>query len=164
MVDAATNALQSMDSTSSSAEIDRDNSWKPFTLKYSFDSFPVKHYIGKLMQPDFTSVEYGNDQQFREFISERIVNTPINFAGKYSIIGKSCGAMCSAIYMIDRQTGKIFSFPEADGHWGYRYYPNSSLLLANASLVNDSMTKYLDQWGIEPEFYQWNGAGFKRLP
>jgi len=153
-----------LDSTASIPEIDRDNSWAPFRGKYSFSSMSVEIYVGNLAKPDFNSVDYGNDENFREFIREGMKGMTINFGGKYTIVEKSCGAMCSAIYLIDRKTGKIFSFPRADGHWGYKYYPNSTLLLANSSLVNDSLTKYLDQWGINPEFYRWTGTGFKLLP
>lgn len=150
--------------TTSIPEIDRDNSWVSFHAKYSFNAMPVNVYVGKLAKPDFGSVEYGNDENFQEFLRERLEGVPVNFGGKYSIVEKSCGAMCSALYLIDRKTGKIFSFPATDGHWGYKYYPNSTLLLANSSLLNDSMTKYLNQWGICPEFYRWTGTAFKLLP
>lgn len=153
-----------LDSSTSNPEIDRDNSWSPFDAKYSFNSFSVKVYAGTLAKPDYSSVSYGHEKGFLEFMEERIKGMSINFGGKYTIVEKSCGAMCSAIYLIDRKTGKIFSFPKVDGHWGYKYYPNSILLLANSSLVNDSLTKYLDQWGINPEFYKWTGEGFEILP
>jgi hypothetical protein len=59
----------------------------------------------------------------------------INFGGKYTIIEKSGGAMCSAIYLIDRTTGKIFSFPKADGHCGYKYYPNKIYILDKVIII-----------------------------
>jgi hypothetical protein len=163
-VDSAAVAGPSLDSASTPLNIDRDNSWKPFVAKYTFNAFPAPKYLGILAEPKFSSVDYGNEKGFKAFIQEHLATAPINFAGKYSIIEKSCGAMCSSNYLIDRQSGRIFSFPKGDGHWGYKYYPNSTLLLANASLVNDSLTGYLDQWGIEPEFYNWTGTAFKRLP
>jgi hypothetical protein len=141
-------------STASTPGLDRDNSWAAFNAKYSVNSMWTELYAGKLAKPDFNSVNYGTDQKFHEFMRERLEGQFINFGGKYTIVEKSCGAMCSAIYLVDRKTGKILSFPQTDGHWGYKDYPNSTLLLANSSLVNDSMTKYLDQWGIAPEFYQ----------
>jgi hypothetical protein len=124
----------------------------------------VEVYEGKLARPDFNSVGYGKDEKFREFLQKRMKGMPVNFGGRYTIIEKSCGAMCSSIYMVDRKNGKIFSFPAADGHWGYKYFPNSNLLLANSSLVNDSMTKYSDHWGIRPELYKWTGTSFRLLP
>ena len=157
-------AVQYHDSINTPSDIDRDNSWKPFIPKYTFNTFPARNYLGKLTEPKFSSVDYGNEKGFKAFIQEHLATTPINFAGKYSIIEKSCGAMCSSIYLVDRQSGGIFSFPKGDGHWGYKYYPNSMLSLANANLANDSLTGYLDQWGIEPEFYKWTGTAFKRLP
>ena len=96
---------------------------------------------------------------------ERINDVPVNFAGRYAIVEKSCGALCVAIYVVDRKTGKIFDYfpPEGDGRWGYKYHPNSSLLIANSELLNDSMTKYMNGWKMEPEFYQWTGTSFKLL-
>ncbi len=155
---------EKLNTTATVPGIDRDNSWAPFHAKYSFYSQPVEVYTGKLAKPDFNSVDYGNDKEFQEFLEERLKGISINFGGKYTIVEKSCGAMCSAIYMVDRKTGKIYSFPKADGHWGYKYYPNSTLLLGNSSLVNDSMTEYLNQWGVIPEFYHWTGRDFEILP
>ena len=163
-LDSLSKKAERLDTTGPIPEIDRDNSWVPFHSKYSFNSHAAKVYTGQLAKPDFNSVDYGNDRKFQEFMEERLEGMSINFGGKYTIVETSCGAMCSGIYLIDRKTGKIFSFPEADGHWGYKYYPNSTLLLANSSLVNDSMTKYLNQWGITPEFYEWTGTAFKLLP
>lgn len=155
---------EKLDSIASVPDIDRDNSWSPFHAKYSFSSMPVKVYSGKLVKPDYNSVAYGNDDAFQEYMEERLKGMPINFGGKYTIVERSCGAMCSSIYLIDRKTGKIFTFPKSDGHWGYKYYSTSTLLLANSSLVDNSMTKYLNQWGITPEFYQWTGTSFRPLP
>ena len=158
------NKFESFDSTTANIKIDRDNSWAPFHSKYSFTTFPAKVYPGKLTRPDFTSVEYGNDQGFQEFMQERLKGMPINFAGKYSIVEKSCGAMCLAIYMVDRITGKIFVFPpEGDGKWGYKYHPDSHLLVGNSELLNDSTKMYLNQWVEEPEFYRWTGKKSERL-
>lgn len=153
-----------LDSASSIPEMDRDSAWSHFDTKYAFNSFSVKAYAGPLAKPDYSSVSYGHEKGFQEFMEERIEGMAINFGGKYTIVELSCGAMCSALYLIDRKTGEIFLFPMVDGHWGYKYYPNSTLLLANSSLVNDSLTGYLDHWGIKPEFYKWTGKGFELLP
>ncbi|GAB2811210.1 hypothetical protein [Ferruginibacter profundus] len=146
------------------AEIDRDNSWVPFHTNYSFGKLPAKMITGKLAQPDFKSVAYGNEKGFSAFLLERLKDMPINFGGRYTIVEKSCGAMCAYFYMVDRITGKIFVFPtEGDGKWGYRYQPGSNLLVGNSELLNDSMNRYLDQWQIVPEFYKWTGTRFAAL-
>jgi len=153
-----------LDSIQPIPEIDRDNSWAPFQPKYSFNTFPAKVYTGKLAKPDFNNVEYGKEEEFQEYMRERLQGMPINFAGNYTIVEKSCGAMCVAIYMVDRRSGKIFAFPpEGDGKWGYKYYADSRLLVSNSELLNDSMNMYLNQWQMEPQFYRWTGSKFELL-
>ncbi|MGG9962681.1 hypothetical protein [Ferruginibacter sp. SUN106] len=150
--------------TVSIPETDRDNSWVPFQTKYSFGKLSARLYTGKLAKPDFKSVDFGNEKGFKEFLTERLKGMPINFGGKYTVVEKSCGTMCVAIYMVDRITGKIFVFPvEGDGKWGYRYQQGSNLLVGNSELLNDSMNLYLDQWQVKPEFYKWTGTKFESL-
>ena len=71
--------------------------------------------------------------------------------------------MCQGIYIVDRRSGRIYAdFPVNDGgRWGYQYRVSSTLLVANAEILNDSMTAYSESWQIKPELYNWNGKELK---
>lgn len=104
------------------------------------------------------------DKKFREHIRSRLDS--VNFAGHYSIVFQRCGAMCLGFHMVDRRTGKILDdFPEfSKGKWGFRFRPNSRLLIANSELIeNDTLNRYTTRWGIQPELYEWTGRRFQRI-
>ncbi len=144
-----------------------------FSSKYWFWDFETKEYVGKLANPDFTGNPYVTDKEYVELINEGCKENGINFGGHYTIIEKRCGCMCEHIFIVDRKSGKIFpritlnKDDDGDGKYGYRYWTNSKLLIANSTLLQagDGAGKYCytTAWGVEPELYVWTGDNFRQL-
>lgn len=137
-----------------------DSKWISFQPQFGFDSFPARVYTGKLAEPNFSTVSFGKENEFQDYLMTQMKGMGINFAGKYTLVTRSCGAMCQGIYIIDRKTGRIYADLPVNngGRWGYRFIPTSSLLIANAEMLNDSLTVYSETWGEKPELYNWNGT------
>lgn len=135
-----------------------------FTSKYGFETFNTKVFTGKVAAPNFTDNDFSNDKEYVNFITVGCNKNGINFGGHYTIIQRSCGAMCEHIFIIDRITGKIFTdIKPNDGRYGYLYRNDSKLLIANSNIFqNDSLNYYNNFFG-EPELYVWNDNDFKRL-
>ena len=134
-----------------------------FETKHTFDSFKTVFYTGKLAAPDFTGNPFANDPEYVSFITKGC-KQGINFAGKYTLIHKGCGAMCEHVFIVDRATGKIFTDTKIkDGKYGYLYKKDSRLLIANSeAFLDDTLTAYNNLYAT-PEFYVWEGSNFKFL-
>lgn len=124
---------------------------------YKFEDYKVSLFKGALAEPNFKGNPFAKDKEYVDFIKKGCKENNINFAGHYTIIGRSCGAECSHIFIVDRENGKIFTDTKPnDGRYGYEYRKDSKLLIANSSLFIDAtFEKYIDYW-CKPEFYQWN--------
>ncbi|MDH6308647.1 hypothetical protein M2451_000958 [Dysgonomonas sp. PFB1-18] len=144
-----------------------------FDLKFSFESYQVKVYTGKLVTQFVFDKELGADKEYVDFITEGCNKTAINFGGHYTILQNSCGCMCEHLFIIDRISGKVFTdigLYESDGKFGYLYKADSNMLIANTGLFENekvnadgSMNYYNDTWGDKPEVYVWKSDRFKRL-
>ena len=131
---------------------------------YKFEDYKVEIFNGKLAAPNFRGNEFGNDHEYVDFIQSGCKRNGINFAGHYTIIEKSCGALCVLIFVVDRIDGRIFVDTKPnDGSYGYKYKNDSKLLIANSEVfIDDSYTEYYDRFG-KPEFYFWKKDNFVRL-
>jgi len=135
-----------------------------FHSKYNFQTFATKLFEGKVSAPDFSNNEFSNDPAYVKFIEEGCKKNQINFGGHYTIIQRSCGTMCSNIFIIDRLNGKIFTDIKLnDGRYGYLYKKDSKLLIANSSVFKDDSLKYYNSLFGILELYVWTEDNFKLL-
>jgi hypothetical protein len=135
-----------------------------FHSEYSYGSFPAKVFTGELAAPDFTDNEYAGDREFVDRITAGCEEEGVNFGGHYTIIHVGCGAMCQAIYIVDRISGKIFMSLTDGGRWGFMYRPDSNLLIANFYVfTDDNMTHYTTNWQLTPELYVWENETLTRI-
>jgi hypothetical protein len=133
--------------------------------KYKFSDFSVdKIYYGKLASPKFNKRQLAFGEEYVEFITDGCEKTGINFAGHYTILERDCGCMCLHIFIIDRITGEIIDkIKPNDGRWGYMYYTNSRMLIANSEVIDMKFKGYYcNRFGYTPEFYVWTGKNFTR--
>jgi hypothetical protein len=136
--------------------------------RHKFEDFPAEIYDKKLSPPDFSNNSFASDKEYVDFITEGCEKQGINFGGHFTILGKSCGACCSFVFMVDRQNGHVLDikangFDEEDGAYGYTYQKDSKLLIANSSLfIDDKYEKYCNfmNSGLEPKFYIWKNNKF----
>lgn len=131
---------------------------------YKFEDYKVEIFKGELAAPNFRGDKFANDKEYVDFIQSGCEKNGINFAGHYTIIEKSCGALCVLIFVVDRIDGQIFVHTKPDdGSYGYKYKIDSKLLIANSEVfIDDNYTEYYDRFG-KPEFYFWKKDNFKRL-
>ena len=135
-----------------------------FTSKYNFETFKTKLFLGKPLSPDFTDNKFANDKEYIKFITDGCKKNNINFGGHYTIIQRSCGAMCEHIFIIDRITGKIYiDIRPNDGRYGYLYKKDSYLLIANSNVFQDDSLKYYNDFFGKPELYVWKDNKFQLL-
>jgi len=138
----------------------------PFLQKYPFEAYKAPMYKSAVAAPDFKNNPYGNDAEYVAFITEGCKDG-INFGGHYTLIEKSCGAMCQQLFIVDRNDGKIFTgtlgLKEADGYYGFKYEKDSFILITDATVLIDASTDQFYGDAIIPEIYKWNGNRFKRL-
>jgi|GEM_PF-2524762 len=114
--------------------------YKVLRLKktYKFEDYKVPIFEGTLAEPNFLGNPFANDKEYVDFIKTGCKENKINFAGYYTIIERSCGAMCSHIFIVDRKNGKIFIDTKPnDERYGYEYRKDSKLLIANSSVFID---------------------------
>jgi hypothetical protein len=135
---------------------------------HKFEDFPAEIYDKKLPPPDFNNNPFASDKEYVDFITEGCEKYGINFGGHFTILGKSCGACCSFVFMVDRQNGRILDikangYDEEDGAYGYTYQKDSKLLIANSSLfIDDKYEKYCNFMNsdLKPKFYIWKNNKF----
>ena len=121
-------------------------------------------YKGKLAEPDFTKMQLSFGEQYCRFVTDKCKQTGINFAGHYTVIEQSCGAMCAGIYIVDRITGRVFDdLSTNDGKWGFQYQNNSKLLIANSEILKSGANGYISTGGKLPEFYLWEKDNLKKV-
>ena len=135
-----------------------------FTSQYNFETFKTKLFTGKTASPDFRNNEFANDKEYVKFIADGCKNNHINFGGHFTIIQRSCGAMCEHIFIVDRITGKIYTdIRPKDGRYGYLYKKDSNLLIANSNVFQDNSLKYYSDFFGKPELYVWKDNNFEPL-
>jgi hypothetical protein len=138
----------------------------PFLAKYNFAAYTSQLYNGKLADPDFKNNPDSGDPEYVKFIIDGC-KQGINFGGHYTVIEKSCGAMCSQLVMVDRRNGKIFvgttGLIEEDGYYGFEFKKNSSLLITNASVLTDLSTGESNEFSITPQVFKWEKDHFELL-
>jgi hypothetical protein len=135
-----------------------------FTSDYNFETFKAKIFTGKTALPDFTDNEFASDKEYIKFITDGCKKNDINFGGHYTIIQRSCGAMCEHIFIVDRINGKIFTdIKPNDGRYGYFYKKDSHLLIANSNVFQDDSLKYYNDIFGNPELYVWKNNNFQFL-
>ncbi|MCW3127658.1 MAG: hypothetical protein JWO03_3316 [Bacteroidetes bacterium] len=168
--------LNTVVSTSAKQSTDSGSTFKiiAFHTPFKFEDFTVKIYKGKLAAPRFDSSEFANDKEYVKFITDGCQENNINFAGHYTIIEKSCGAECQFIFIVDRISGRIIEdlcldgnmhgdTCLSDGRYGYRYYPNSLMLMTNTELFTDSAMSQYYEYYCKPEIYKWSDGHFTKL-
>lgn len=135
-----------------------------FNPPYTFEHFKAKIFTGKLALPDFTAIEFADDEEYVEFISNGCKENGINFGGQYTIIHGGCGAMCEHIFIVNRATGKIYTeITPNEGRYGFLYKKDSYLLIANSNVfIDDKLDFYYDVFGT-PELYVWKNDNFRLL-
>jgi len=137
----------------------------PFLAKYNFEAYKCKMYIGKLADPNFSNNPFAGDPEYVNFIIGGR-RKGINFGGKYTLIEKSCGAMCSHLFMVDRVSGKIFvstnGLKQQDGYYGFEYKKDSYLLITDSSILTDRLGKS-NEFGITPQIFEWKKNSFLLL-
>lgn len=142
---------------------------KKFTTSYKFSAFKVKMYTGELVAPNFEGNPYACDKEYVDFITEGCKNNGINFAGRYTIIQKSCGCMCEHIFIVDRSNGEIFTegmlaTAEGEGRFGFTYKKDSKMIIVDSGLfTDDNFTHYICFYKTAPEIYVWKSKRFKKL-
>lgn len=142
-------------------KIDSIYRFEPFI---GFKYFKVEIYNGKLAAPDFNNNPYANDNEYVKFISDGCEKLGINFGGHYTIIERFCGAECVHFFIVDRINGKIFlGIKPNDGRYGYKYYKDSNLFIANAYAIHDDTFEYDPKFRWVPEIYKWNNELMERL-
>ena len=134
-----------------------------FEFPNNYSDYNVDVYEGTLSAPDFADNEFATDEEYVKFITEGCNNYGINFGGQYTILQKTCGAMCEHIFIIDRINGKIFTdITPNEGRWGYMFKKDSKLLVANSEMFVDTEFEYYEDNPLgKPELYVWNGENFK---
>jgi len=136
----------------------------PFVTAYNFGTFKILVFTGREARPDFSGDTLSKDTNYVKFISKGCRNNKINFGGHYTIIQKSCGALCESIFIVDRISGKIYAdVTPADGRYGYLYKADSRLLIANSNTFQDDSLKYYNNFFGEPELYVWETDHFRPL-
>lgn len=129
-----------------------------------FGAYQVAPFKGKLASPNFMDNPFATDIEYVEFIKNGCQETPINFAGHYSVFFSTCGMECEHIFVVDRINGTIFyDISLNSGSFGYKFQKDSRLMITSADLLIDT-TKLLYQksWRM-PEFYVWEKDDFVKL-
>lgn len=138
----------------------------PYIAKYKFGTYKAPLFNGKPAAPDFRGNPFSNDPEYVEFITKGC-KRGINFGGHYTLIERSCGAMCSHLFMVDRRTGKIFTdtmgLKEEDGYYGFTYKKDSNLLITDSSVLTDISTGEGNQYSIMPQVFEWKNDSFVLL-
>jgi hypothetical protein len=164
MQHASIDTIKLSSKVASNVKATKDGRIIKFHSKYNFQTFATKLFEGKASAPDFTNNEFSNDTAYVKFIEEGCKKNQINFGGHYTIFQRSCGAMCSNIFIIDRHNGKIVTdIKPNDGRYGYLFKKDSKLLIANSSVFQDDSFKYYNDLFGAPELYVWTGDNFKLL-
>jgi hypothetical protein len=138
----------------------------PFLAKYNFAAYTSRLYNGKLADPDFKNNPDSGDPEYVKFIIDGC-KQGVNFGGHYTVIEKSCGAMCSQLFMVDRLNGKIFvgtiGLKREDGYYGSEYKKDSSLLITNAFVLIDLSIGDDNEFSIMPQVFKWEKDHFELL-
>jgi hypothetical protein len=131
---------------------------------FKFEKFPIEVYKGKLAKPNFKNTLFSDDKEFVDLISKGCKKTPVNFAGHFTVLTKSCGMYCEHLFLIDRKTGKIFieNFPN-EAIDGFEYNANSKLFIINSNSLDENLTTKERLERFPPEYYIWENDNFKRL-
>jgi len=135
-----------------------------FTSNYNFETFKTKLFEVETASPDFSSNEFATHSEYVKLITDGCNKNDINFGGHFTIIHKSCGAMCEHIFIIDRITGRVYTdIRPNDGRYGYLYKKDSYLLIANSNLFQDDSLIYYNNFFGKPELYVWKDNNFQTL-
>ncbi len=136
-----------------------------FKSNFSFDKYAVEIFNGKLSNPNFKGNPFAEDKEYVKFISDGCDKNGINFGGKYTIFTRGCGMECSHLFIVDRMNGEIFTEINLnEGRYGYKFRPNSTMLIANSDLFTDDEFKnYVEHYHWKPELYNWEKNEFKRI-
>jgi len=138
----------------------------PFLEKYTFEAYNTVMLKDTPAAPDFQNNPYSGDPDYVSFIVEGC-KEGVNFGGHYTIIEKSCGAMCSHLFIVDRRDGKIFvgtmGLKEEDGYYGFIYKANSNLLITDSSVLTDLLTGESNKFSITPQVFEWKNDTFVLL-
>lgn len=130
----------------------------------NFNKFSVPVSVEKYAELDFSENEFKSDPTFIQFIRNEIQNEPINFAGKYTILEKSCGVECSHIILIDRISGRVFDEISINNEsCGFLYQANSKLLIRNSNSLTNGNKNYYEEIDYLPIYYIWNGNDFDEI-
>ncbi|MBD3636224.1 MAG: hypothetical protein HUJ25_02690 [Crocinitomicaceae bacterium] len=171
-IDSTTDNIEVVDSStghiSPSEVYENDTLFEKYDSKYSFEDFECKVYDGKLATPIFENNPYAEDPEYVSFIRKGCEENGINYAGKYTVIHKACGAFCEHIFIVNREDGTIFTGefePNNGGRYGYDYRANSQLIIANSEMFPDPSHEYILRFppNTLPEFYVLKANDFDQL-
>ncbi|SDS20753.1 hypothetical protein SAMN05216490_0735 [Mucilaginibacter mallensis] len=79
-------------------------------------------------------------------------STGLNFGGHYCFVYWGCGSDCQYAVVVDLKTGIVY--PGTDAERGYKFQPNSRLIIVNPD-PEPTTTTYKE------EYWVWNEAGKK---
>lgn len=138
----------------------------PFIEKFPFEAYPAPVFTGTPAAPNFKGNPYATDKEYVDLITKGC-KKGINFGGHYTIIERSCGAMCEQLFIVNRKSGKIFTgllgLKGVDGYYGFKYEKDSFILITDATVLIDATPDQFYGDEIVPAVYEWTGDVFKKL-
>jgi hypothetical protein len=146
--------------------------YSPMPQLPAFKDFPPQSLLGAPRRPD---VATGQAHLYRTTIRQEAAG-PVNFGGRYTIVGWGCGSSCLNWALVDRHDGHVYFDPAyqvvstayVDDHpWrgdpllnttfdGLRFRRDSTLLVVQGAPNEDE-----SQEGVT--FLRWTGSGFRKL-
>lgn len=133
----------------------------------NYSQFPAK--VEKKTAKKVNLKSHPEAKMYRTNLKNALVNSDVNFAGKYILTYWGCGTGCRQAAIIDAQTGNAFFPVELQGvsasglslgnHDVLEYKKNSNLLLIYGYAGSGFESENNNQHGIY--YYQWKGKAFK---
>lgn len=121
----------------------------------TFSSYPADDMWNKTPAlVDFNS--YPAAANFRNAIQDGAANGP-NFAGKFTIVGWSCGANCEDHAIIDAETGKILVFGFVS-NYGIDSRKDSTLLVVNPQ-KNIPSKENIEKNSVTTNYFKLENSG-----
>jgi hypothetical protein len=130
-----------------------------------FEDYKVKQdFQGKLAIPRFINKDH---RRFQTAIREGAKEGP-NFSGHYTIVSWGCGTACSALAVVDSNSGEVFDGPfgpssRASVSWGPPPFMEDSGLYHN---INSRLLVVIgcpSDTNCGKHFYEWKNNQFREL-
>ena len=135
----------------------RDPSGRAFGSPPSFEDYPVRHrYRGALAAPDLTS--HSDAPRFAAALERGVLEGP-NFAGRFTIVTRSCGRLCREFVIVDAETGAIH--PGLTDTPPFTYRLESRLLVIAAP---SPLPGRVPCAGCSASYYVWQDDHLELIP